>query len=143
MLEAGQDLIEALDEANARQCQAQRDMLSLLLRAERDAHEARFLEWWFTDEGRRMGLQAELPSAQGAVVIKAIERMVEQVPTMPEEEHWSLPARRADALVALSSATLAADPDPDRATVVLHARLEARGTDGRDPQARGTDGVHP
>jgi hypothetical protein len=235
MLEAGQGLIQALDEANARQCQAQRDMLSLLPQAETeevwalegardlahwlsiryglsswkahrwihaahaledlpllsaalatgelgvdkvlelcrfarpeterrllkwaqtvsvaavrrradrevrtstqaeiDAHEGRFLEWWYTDEGRRMGLQAELPAAQGAVVVKAIERMTEQVPQMPgEEDAWSLPARRADALVALSSATLAADPDPDRATVVVHASLEAlqRGSGGAE-----------
>jgi hypothetical protein len=157
MLGAGEGLIQALDEANARQCQAQRDMLSLLPQAETeevwalegardlahwlsiryglsgwkahrwihaahaledlpllsaalatgelgvdkvlelcrfarpeterrllkwaqtvsvaavrrradrevrtstqaeiDAHEARFLSWWYTDEGRRMGLQ--------------------------------------------------------------------------------------
>jgi hypothetical protein len=36
-------------------------------------------------------------------------------------------ARRADALVALCSAQLAADPDPDRATVVLHARVDDAG----------------
>jgi len=50
--------------------------------AEIDAHEARFLSWWYTDEGRRMGLQAELPAAHGAVVVKAIERMTEHVPQM-------------------------------------------------------------
>jgi hypothetical protein len=37
-------------------------------------------------------------------------------------------ARRADALVAVCSAQIAADPDPDRATVVLHARVDATGT---------------
>ena len=34
-------------------------------------------------------------------------------------------ARRADALVALCSASIAEDADPDRATVVVHAPLEA------------------
>jgi hypothetical protein len=93
--------------------------------AEIDAHEARFLSWWYLDEGSRVGLEAELPAAQGAVVVKAIERMVERVPEMPGEEHaWSLPARRADALMALCSARLAADPDPDRATVIVHTKLE-------------------
>ena len=33
-----------------------------------------------------------------------------------------VPARRADALVAICSARLGADPDPERATVVVHAR---------------------
>jgi len=45
---------------------------------------------------------------------------------MPGEGGRSLVhERRADALVALCSARMAADPDPDRATVVIHAPLEA------------------
>lgn len=97
-----------------------------VIHAEVDAHEARFLEWWTTDEGRRIGLQAELPAAEGAVVIRAIERTCERVPSMPGEEHAVfLPARRADALVTVCSGALGADPDPDRATVVVHARVQA------------------
>ncbi len=42
-----------------------------------------------------------------------------------EEEGCFVSARRADALVALASAHLAADSDTDRATVVVHAQLEA------------------
>ena len=34
------------------------------------------------------------------------------------------PQRRADALLALCSARIAKDPDPDRATVIVHAQLE-------------------
>src|SRR5947208_11094941 len=49
---------------------------------DRDAHEARFVSWWYLDEGRRMGLEAQLPAAQGAIVVKAIERMAERIPTM-------------------------------------------------------------
>ena len=41
-----------------------------------------------------------------------------------EQGGFHLPARRADALVGLCSARLAADPDLDRATVVIHARAE-------------------
>jgi hypothetical protein len=83
---------------------------------------SRRLEWWWMDEGRRLGLSGELPAAQGAVVVRALERATEQVPVMPGEEIvGTVDARRADALVALCSAQLAADPDPDRATVVLHA----------------------
>lgn len=45
---------------------------------------------------------------------------------MPGEDDLdSVRARRADTLVALCSARIAADPDPDRATVVVHASLEA------------------
>jgi hypothetical protein len=85
----------------------------------------RFLQWWYTQDGRRLGLEAELPAAQGAVVVRTIERMAREVPAMPGEEDVAhARTRRADALVALCSARLAADPDPDRATVVVHARLE-------------------
>jgi hypothetical protein len=41
-----------------------------------------------------------------------------------EEDEFHADARRADALVGLCSARLASDPDPDRATVVVHARLD-------------------
>jgi len=41
-----------------------------------------------------------------------------------EEKDLHVEARRADALVALCSARIASDPDPDRATVIIHARLD-------------------
>lgn len=31
----------------------------------REAERARYLHWWYTDDGRRLGLEAELPAAQG------------------------------------------------------------------------------
>jgi hypothetical protein len=109
-------------------CAAVRHRGDVWARAQRDdvvdAERARFLSWWWFEEGRRFGLQAELPAAQGAIVARAIERMAEQVPTMPDEEDKSYAdARRADALVALCSARAVDDPDPDRATVVVHAQL--------------------
>jgi len=85
------------------------------------AERCRSLEWWYRQEGRRFGLYADLPAAQGAVVERALEQMAERVPAMPGEDHPHFaPERWADALVAICSATLAADPDPDRATVVVH-----------------------
>jgi hypothetical protein len=91
-----------------------------------DAEHARFCRWWWTDEGRRLGLEAELPAAQGAVVAKTLERLASEVPPMPgEDDPCSADARRADGLVALCSARISSDPDPDRATVVVHAPLEA------------------
>lgn len=104
-------------------------------RLERDAEQARFLEWWYLDEGRRMGLQAELPAAQGATVVRAIQRMAERLPTMPDEEGPVFaPARRADALFAICSSAVTADPDPDRATVIVHAQVDslAEGTGGSE-----------
>ena len=91
-----------------------------------EADRSRFVSWWYSGDGQRFGLEADLPAAQGAIVARAIERVAESIPWMPgEEDPSSAPARRADALVALASASLAADPDQDRATVVVHARLEA------------------
>jgi hypothetical protein len=90
----------------------------------KDAEKSRTLSWWYFDENRRFGLQAELPAADGAVVEKALERLSEAIPVMPgEEDALFSDARRADALVALCSARIAADPDPDRATVVVHAQV--------------------
>ena len=84
----------------------------------------RSVTWAFRDEGRRFEMHAELPAAQGAAVATAIDRVARTVPSMPDERgDLHMPARRADALVGLCSARLAEDPDPDRATVVVHARV--------------------
>jgi hypothetical protein len=91
-----------------------------------DADRARSLTWWYLDDGRRFGLEAELPAAQGALVARALGRLADQLPVMPGEEGPAfVDARRADALVALASTRVGADADPDRATVVIHARAEA------------------
>jgi hypothetical protein len=97
-----------------------------------DAHATRRVGWWFFDDGRRFGLEAELPAADGAVVAKALERLAETLPIMPGEEgSCYAEARRADALVAICSMRIGSDPDPDRATVVVHAQtttLDDHGT---------------
>jgi hypothetical protein len=90
--------------------------------AERD----RWLAYRFAEGGRRFLIDAELPGAAGAVVARALDRVADQVPVMPDEGPGALAGtRRADALVALCSVQLADDADPDRATVVVHADLEA------------------
>ena len=84
----------------------------------------RSLTWAFRDEGRRFEMHADLPAAQGAVVAKAIDRVAAAIPALPDEQgDFHAPARRADALVGLCSARLATEPDLERATVVLHARV--------------------
>jgi len=86
----------------------------------------RSLRYWYEDGGRRFGLEARMPSAQGAIVAKALERVVDQIPAMPAHtDGVVIEARRADALLALCSQRIAADADADRATVVVHASLGA------------------
>lgn len=114
------------------------------IQVDREADRFRSLTWWYDEGERRLGLQAELPAAQGAVVVKALDRLASQIAPMPgEDDRCDIAARRADALVAICSARIAADPNPDRATVVVHAQLDAltRGAGGVEIE----DGpvVHP
>jgi hypothetical protein len=109
-----------------------------------DAERDRSVSWWYFDEGRRFGLEAELPAAQGAIVARALERLSEGIPVMPDEQdEFSAPARRADALVAMCSARISEDADPDRATVVIHAQLD--GLEGNTGACEVEDGpvIHP
>jgi hypothetical protein len=111
---------------------------------DREAERSRSLTWWYTEEGRRFGLLADLPAAQGAVVAKALERLADTLPAMPgEEDAYYVEARRADALVALASARVGEDADLDRATVVVHARLDGllSGTGGCEVE--GGPVIHP
>ena len=96
------------------------------LQEAREIERSRYLRWWREDEGRTLCLEGRLPAAAGAVVVKALERVAEQLPAVPEgEDRPGVDARRADALVAVCSARIASDPDQDRATVVVHVPLEA------------------
>jgi hypothetical protein len=110
----------------------------------RDIDRSRFVSWWWFDEGRRFGLEAELPAAEGALVARTLERLAEDLPVMPGEEGpWNAGARRADALVALASARVAEDADADRATIVLHAPLDALASSDRGCELEGGAVIHP
>ncbi|HET6770330.1 MAG TPA: DUF222 domain-containing protein [Actinomycetota bacterium] len=110
----------------------------------RDAERARSLAWWYFEENRRFGLQAELPAADGAVVARALERLAETLPAMPGEEGGAhVDARRADALVALCSSRIASDADPDRATVVVHAQLDGVASGEGGCELEGGPVIHP
>lgn len=109
----------------------------------RETEQARSASWWYFEDGRRFGLEAELPASQGAIVARALERVAETVPTMPDEERdHDASARRADALVALCSARIAVDAEPDRATVVVHARLGMTESDLAGCELEGGPVVH-
>jgi hypothetical protein len=96
------------------------------------AERSRFVHTWYSEDGTRFGLEASLPADQGAVVDRALSRLAEQLPADPDPGPdregaagaYPLEVRRADALVMLCAAGIGADPDPDRATVVVH--VEAR-----------------
>ncbi len=95
-----------------------------------EADRARTLSWWYFDEGRRFGLEAEMPASQGAKVARALGRLAETLPVMPGEEDASYAStRRADALTALCSVQIADDADQDRATIVVHVKA-AEGDSG-------------
>lgn len=101
------------------------DMETRSIEETREAERGRFVRWWYLDDDTRFGLEAELPVAQGATIARALERVAESMPAMPgEEDAVYTEARRADALTALCSSRLAEDADADRATVVVHARME-------------------
>ena len=98
--------------------------------ASSDIDRERRCRWWLTDEGRRLELMAELPAADGALIVDAIERTAAELPEMPGEDRAAtVEARRADALIALCAGT----PGPGRhrrsastrPRIVVHAQLDA------------------
>lgn len=100
----------------------------------KDADRCRHLNYWWIDEGRRLELQGHFPADQGAVIAKALDRMAGRLDSIQaddesaeelEQHEDTLDERRADALYLLASARIATDADADRATVVLHAPLDA------------------
>lgn len=95
-----------------------------------DADGARYLKWWWFDDGARMGLEGEFPAAEGAVIAKALTRIADKVPALPPDAEAAVDpddlvdVRRADALYAMASTTIAVDADPDRATIVVHTTVD-------------------
>jgi hypothetical protein len=110
----------------------------------RETERSREVTWWYFDEGRRFGLEADLPAACGPVIVNAVEREAERIAALPgEEDEVYAAARQADALVALCSARVASDPEPDRATVVVHARLDGLEHDTGGCEIEGGPVIHP
>ncbi len=73
---------------------------------------------------------------------RALRRVAERVPVMPGEDD-DADARRADALVAVCSARLGSDPDPDRATVVVHVPLASLVADRGGAALEDGGVIHP
>jgi hypothetical protein len=90
----------------------------------RDLEADRSFDWWLDPDGLQLQFEGRLPAAEGRVVVHAVERMLRRLPRTADEHGPTPEQRRADALVAVCSAAVADDPDPDRATVVVHVPVE-------------------
>lgn len=108
-----------------------------------DAHDRRFLSWGWSLDQSSLRLQGRLPADQGAAVVTALERIADQVPHHTGDRFNSREERRADALAEMASSSLAADSDPDRATVVVHADAESLASDkGPNPEIQDGPNLH-
>jgi len=54
----------------------------------------RELRWWWEEDGHRMTLWGSLPADKGSVVAKALDRLAEQVPELPDDASSILHRRR-------------------------------------------------
>ena len=108
--------------------------------AEAEHQESRrHLRWWYQG-GEGFRLSGQLPAADGAVVVAALERVASKLPERElEGQRESYFGRLGDALVCLASSELSTDPDADRACVVLRVEASALTGDGRAE----LDGGHP
>jgi Domain of unknown function (DUF222)/HNH endonuclease len=89
-----------------------------------EARRRRFLRLWWNREGDSLRLEGRLPREQGAALEAALMRRASQEPKLPDGTWAPLDWRLADALASTASAALAADPDSDRATVLVTTDLE-------------------
>lgn len=87
------------------------------------AFEERSLRMYW--RGERLHLSGDLVGDRAAVVEKTLLRTLDRQARPPQGEPFDpFDARLADALYEICSGRIAADPDPDRATVVLHAEAD-------------------
>lgn len=114
--------------------------------------QERFLRWWWFDDGKRLGLEGEFPAAQGTAITKAIRRVAETIPVLPQDEACTefeispedaVHERCADALFAMASRAIAEDADADRATVVVHTTLGGDCCGPRGSEIEGGPVIHP
>ena len=85
----------------------------------------RSLRTWWDRDRQWFHLNGRIPGADGAVVEKALQRAESRVPLRAHNQVYDPhDMRLADALVEIASTRLGSDPDPDRASVVVHVDLE-------------------
>jgi hypothetical protein len=94
---------------------------------------------WSDPVAGMMRFNGALPDAEGAAFAKAIEREADRIGRNPDGTWDPHEARCVDALVALASARIADDADPDRALVVVHTPAAALLEGSRTPGAEVPD----
>ena len=103
---------------------SQTHTLARRIRAAREAadtHTDRYLRLRWDPDRAWLRIHGRLPATHAATIEKAVTRLADQSgpdPTTNLYEPWDV--RCADALTELAGASLAADPDPDLATLVVH-----------------------
>ena len=85
-------------------------------------HDDRYLRMRWDERFGMLRIWAQLPDTDGATVEKALSRIADQERPDPRADFEKA---CADALVELASMRLGADPDVDRATIVVHVDEEA------------------
>jgi hypothetical protein len=122
----GTDLVEVAVSCSPAQLRARS-------RRQRTApRSARSVRWGWSADGSTFRVSGRLPADEGGCVETALERLRDQVPPNAETGRWDPPDQRAaDALVELASLSLTSDPDPERATVVVH--LDTTTGEASDP----------
>ena len=81
----------------------------------------RSVRWWWDEDAGMLNLRGRLPDVDGQRLVTALERAANLAPSDPVSGMYEpFDARCADALCDLAGQQLAADPDVDRATVVIH-----------------------
>ncbi len=93
------------------------------LEDEQQLGRERFLTIDYATDPSRFYLEACGPAEVGAKIMRAIERVAASVPEIPGAID-RIGARQFDALAAICSARIAADADPDRASVMVHVPYE-------------------
>lgn len=89
------------------------------------ARNRRSLRKWWDQDRQWLNIHGRIPGAEGATVEKALDRAAQRVPQNAERQVFEDPeVRLADALLEIASGSLAADPDPDRANVVVHVDVD-------------------
>lgn len=143
--ETDEGLAERAQGMDATQLEAAARRLRRVPRRQVDeVHDRRFVDWQWNHDGTWLRLRGRLPADQGAVVVTALERVADGVPRESGDRRVGRDQRQADALVLLASADLAADPDPDRATVVVHVEAESLASDaGPAPEIQDGPNLDP
>ena len=99
------------------------------------------------DEDGMVVVRGRLPAEVGAVLLRAVEAALEQVPAAGDGDESTAAQRRADALGLVAESALASGLDPgntaDRFQVTVHVPVDALASRAPDAGAAPRDGAEP